>query len=91
MANVSVYLRLHKNEIVDFVEAKHAPEAIRGETFEALVNSTTTTSLPLGQDGLIWRDKAHEELAVAIIDSMWCGWLSQAKMNRGAYYTGICR
>lgn len=38
MANVSVYLRLHKNEIVDFVEAKHAPEAIRGETFEALVN-----------------------------------------------------
>jgi hypothetical protein len=84
MANISEYLRLHKNEIVDLVEAKHAPEAIRGETFEALVNHLMT-SLPLGRDGQIWRDQVHEELAVAIIDSMWCGWLSQAKMNRGAY------
>jgi hypothetical protein len=75
MADVIEYLRLHKSEIVDLVEAKHAPEAVRGETFEALVNHLMT-SLPLG------RVKAHEELAVAIIDSMW---LSQAKMNRGAY------
>ena len=33
MANVSEYLRLHKNEIVGHVEAKHAPEEIRGEAF----------------------------------------------------------
>ena len=31
------------------------------------------------------RDKAHNVLAEAIIYSLWCGWLSQAKVNRGAY------
>jgi len=36
--------------------------------------------MPLGRDDQI--DKAHEELAIAIIHSMWCGWLSQAKKNR---------
>ena len=30
-------------------------------------------------------EKAHEELAIAIIQSMWYGWLSQAKDNRGVY------
>ena len=39
--------------------------------------------LQLGRDDQI--DKAHEELAIAIIHSMWCGWLSQAKKNRGIY------
>jgi hypothetical protein len=31
------------------------------------------------------RDPAHNVLAVVIIYSMWCGWLSQAKANRGGY------
>jgi len=30
-------------------------------------------------------DRAHLELARAIFESMWCGWLSQAKANRRAY------
>ena len=31
------------------------------------------------------RDPAHNVLAMVIIYSMWCGWLSQAKANRGGY------
>lgn len=31
------------------------------------------------------RDEAHNVLTMAIICSMWCGWLSQAKINRRAY------
>ena len=36
-----------------------------------------------GQQGGL--DKAHNVLAMAIICSMWCGWLSQAKTNRNQY------
>ena len=39
--------------------------------------------LPIGHDGQRSRDKTHEGLAIAIIYSMCCGWLSQAKGNRG--------
>ena len=31
------------------------------------------------------RDKAHNVLAMAIICSMWCVWLSQAKTNKNSY------
>ncbi len=31
------------------------------------------------------QDKAHIELAIAIMECLWCGWLSQAKANRKAY------
>ena len=31
------------------------------------------------------RDQAHNVIAMAIICSMWCGWLSQAMTNRGVY------
>jgi|SRR6478609_9313928 hypothetical protein len=44
--------------------------------------------IPLGRDGVTWEDKAHKEQAVAMIHSMWCGWLSQAKKNSGAYTQG---
>jgi len=39
----------------------------------------------MGREGRTWEDKAHKELGITIIHSMWCGWLSQAKRNRGAY------
>jgi len=31
------------------------------------------------------RDATHNVLAMAVICSMWCGWLSQAKANKNAY------
>lgn len=49
-----------------------------------LVNHLITTFL-FGRNDQPWRDKAHEELAIAIMHSMWCGWLSQAKAANGRY------
>jgi hypothetical protein len=57
---------------------------MKDNTFEALVKQLML-SLPLGNNDQPWRDKAHEELAMAIIRSMYCGWVSQAKKNKGAY------
>jgi hypothetical protein len=31
------------------------------------------------------KDQVHNALAMAIIYSTWCGWLSQEKANSGAY------
>jgi len=30
-------------------------------------------------------DRVHLELGLAIFESMWCGWIAQAKANMGAY------
>jgi hypothetical protein len=84
MIDIPRYYQIHRQEIVDAVTAKETANAIQGNSFEGLVSHLKTT-LPLGRDGQSWRDKAHEELAIAIIHSMWCGWLSQAKKNRGVY------
>lgn len=87
-AEIDNYLRERRIEIVDLVEGKRGnPENIRGPASENLVNRLMT-AFPLGRDNQPWRDKAHEELAIAIIHSMWCGWLSQAKTNRGVYISG---
>jgi hypothetical protein len=84
MIDLSEYFESHKGEIIDAVNAKESANAIDNKSFEGLANHLMTT-LPLGREGKAWRDKAHEELAIAIIHSMWCGWLSQAKNNRGVY------
>jgi hypothetical protein len=84
MIDLGEYFENHKKEMVDSVIAKESANAIHGASFEGLVSHLITT-LPLGRDGQAWRDKAHEELAIAIIHSMWCGWLSQAKRNRNVY------
>ncbi|HET7148844.1 MAG TPA: hypothetical protein VFI73_10140 [Candidatus Nitrosopolaris sp.] len=79
MLKVEEFLDEHKREIVDFVQQKNI--------FDMLVKALAE-QIPLGRDGLTWEDKAHKELAVAMIHSMWCGWLSQAKKNSGAYTQG---
>lgn len=63
------FLRENKKKIVDLVQEKGKAENIRGGTFEQVV-SDLMTAFPLGQEGKPWRDKAHEELAIAIIHSM---------------------
>lgn len=83
-AEIDNYLRTHRKEIVDLIQEKGTAENIRGEAFENVVNHLMTV-LPLGKDNQSCRDKAHEELAIAIIHSMWCGWLSQAKAADGRY------
>jgi hypothetical protein len=87
-AEIGNYLKEHKKEIVNLVEEKGGhPENIRGPAFENLVTHLML-AFPLGRDNQPWRDKAHEELAITIIHSMWCGWLSKAKTNRGVYTAG---
>jgi hypothetical protein len=61
MIDIRDYLGNHKKQIVDSIEVK-APSNV----FEDLVNYLMNM-LPLGHDGQAWRDKAHEELAIAII------------------------
>jgi hypothetical protein len=65
-------------------KGRGAPENTRGDAYENLVNHLMT-ALPLGHNNQPWRDKTHEELAIAIMHSLWCGWLSEAKANRPEY------
>jgi hypothetical protein len=76
MLDVEQFLDEHKRKIVDFVQPKNI--------FDMLVNALAE-QIPLGRDGLKLEDKPHKELAVAMIHSMWCGWLSQAKRNMSVY------
>jgi hypothetical protein len=77
MIDLRDYLENHKKQIVDSVEGRW-PRNVFEEIINYLMNM-----LPIGHDGQRSRDKTHEGLAIAIIYSMCCGWLSQAKGNRG--------
>jgi hypothetical protein len=66
------WLKLNSNAIVDLVE-RHTFEELGGLLQGKFAHDHGN------------RDKAHNVLAEAIICSMWCGWLSQAKANRGKY------
>jgi hypothetical protein len=120
IVDLSDYLRLNSNAIVDLVQRKYVPaENTKEPTFDgvaAILQAENTkeptfdgvaailqaekTKEPTFEElaALLMgrfvhqhgsekgrRDKAHNVLALAIICSMWCGWLSQAKANRGKY------
>lgn len=57
-------------DIVDFVEQR----VILDKLVKELAGK-----MPLGKDDQIWEDKAHKELAIAIIHSMWCRCLPKQK------------
>lgn len=80
------FLEQNTENIVDLVERKKLENVFDLDiTLFNLVRDFLQKELPLGRDNEPWLDKAHQELALAIIYSMWCGWLSQAKANRGIY------
>lgn len=81
MSYIDQFLTSHKKEIVDFVEQKTAEQKI---ILDKLTNELAV-KMPLVKDGRTGIDKAHIELATAIVHSMWCGWLSEAKKNRRIY------
>jgi hypothetical protein len=81
MSYLDQFLALHKKEIVDSVEQKTAEQKI---IFDKLVNELAV-KMPLAKDGTTGIDKAHIELAITLVHSMWCGWLSEAKKNRGVF------
>jgi hypothetical protein len=79
MVDLNDYLKLNSKAIVDLVEKKYEP------TFEELATLLQGMFIVQHGDEVGKRDKAHNVLAEAIICSLWCGWLSQAKANRGVY------
>jgi hypothetical protein len=74
------YLKLNSNAIVDMVERKYVPDA-----FEELAGLLQGIFVHRHGSEEGKRDKAHNVLAEAILCSLWCGWLSQAIANKGAY------
>jgi hypothetical protein len=80
------YLESQRQQIVDFLHQECIPDNLTGkQTFNNIATELQTRFVHnhRGQTG--GRDKAHNVLAMAIICSLWCGWLSQAKTNRNAY------
>ena len=79
---IEEYMDTHKKEIVDFVEKKISEKKykemkITGEIFDRLVNKLSI-DMPFGPT----YDMTHIILANALVCSLWCGWLSQAMVNK---------
>jgi len=85
MEELVPFLEANKKDIVDRGEAIQTTVPTANDVFTKLVNELVAKlqMSKYGQPGVT--DKAHIMLATAILQAMWCGWLSQAKANRGAY------
>jgi len=85
MGNLRTFLEANRNEIVDFVQGNQRPIALSNNVYGKLLNELVS-GFPMEKDGTsLVLDKAHIELAIAILESLWCGWLAQAKANDGRY------
>ena len=86
MVDLNDYLKLNSNAIVDLVEKKYVPAEMSQEsTFEGLATLLQGKFIVQHGSEVGKRDPAHNVLAMVIIYSMWCGWLSQSKANKGGY------
>jgi hypothetical protein len=86
MIFIGEYLRSHKKDIVDSIQSNYIPANIIGNnTFNSLATELQRKFMHDHRGHIGGRDEAHNVLTMAIICSMWCGWLSQAKINRKAY------
>jgi hypothetical protein len=86
MENLNDYLQLNSNAIVDLVNKKYVPaEMTKEPTFNSLAEILMGIFIHGQGSELGKRDQAHNILAMTIIYSMWCGWLSQGKADRDEY------
>ena len=86
MVDLDEYLRLNSKEIVDFINRKYIPiEATNEPTFDRLATELQRLFVHDHRGKVGGRDQAHNVLAMAIICSLWCGWLTRAKTNSRAY------
>jgi hypothetical protein len=77
---------LNCKEIADFINRKYIPiEETNEPTFDRLATELQRLFVHNHRGRVGGRDQAHNVLAMAIICSLWCGWLTQAKANSGAY------
>jgi hypothetical protein len=83
--DLSDYLKLNSNVIVDLA-GKYVPtEMTKEPTFEELAGLLMGIFTVRNGDEVGKRDQVHNVVAMAMAYSIWCGWLSQEKVNRGAY------
>jgi hypothetical protein len=80
--NIEHYMDSRKQEIVDFAERKISEKRLKdvkitGDIFDRLVNQLSK-DMPFRPR----YDMTHIVLANALISSLWCGWLSQAMINK---------
>jgi hypothetical protein len=72
--------------MVDLMNKKNVPAEITKEpTFEELAALLMGRFVHQHCNEVGKRDQAHNVLAMAMIYSMWCGWVSQSKANIGDY------
>jgi hypothetical protein len=89
--NLNDWLKLNSNVLVNLVEKKYVPDEITKEpTFNELAGllqgMVIARDESTGEVGR--RDQVHNVLAMTMIYSLWCGWVSQTKTDRGAYMRG---
>jgi pyridoxal/pyridoxine/pyridoxamine kinase len=86
ITDTEYYIQSHSEEIVNFMEKKTpldiAPTGT-GDAFDGLLNRLIN-EFPFGklEAGGFYYDKFHAILANALMSSFWCGWLSQALVNK---------
>ena len=86
MIDLHQFLESYREQIVDFIQGQYIPDNITSQsTFNDIAGELQTRFVHNHRGEIGGRDQAHNILAMAIICSMWCGWLSQAKANRNAY------
>ena len=84
ITDTEYFMESFREEIVNFMEKKTVVDiAPTGGVFEELLNRLTN-EFPFGkiERGGFYYDKFHTILADALMSSFWCGWLSQAMVNK---------
>ena len=79
------YLKLNNNVIVDLARKYVPTEMTKEPTFEELAALLQGIAIVRNGNEVGKRDQVHQVVAMVMIYSMWCGWLSQEKANKGAY------
>ena len=79
------YLKLNSNVIVDLARKYVPTEMTKEPTFEELAALLQGIAIVRNGNEVGKRDQVHQVVAMVMIYSVWCGWLSQEKANKGAY------
>jgi hypothetical protein len=80
--NIELYMDKHAKEIVDFIEKEIKDNSQKviswtGEIPDRIINELSK-EMPLSPTF----EMTHNMLTDALVTSLWCGWLSQSKVNK---------
>jgi hypothetical protein len=86
MIDMRQYLESQRQQIVDFMISECIPYSIAGkQIFNNIATELQKRFLHNHRGQVGGRDKVHNILTMAILCSMYRGWLSQAKTNKNSY------